>query len=167
MSEPVVILGRVSGLYGVRGWVKVYSYTEPRSGILDFRQWLLGAPGAWLACAVAEGRTHGKGIVARLAGCEDRDAAARHIGQDIAIPESDLPALPPGEFYWSQLIGLEVVNLDGQSFGRVRALIETGANDVLVVEGERERLIPYVRDTVIREIALDAGLIRVDWDADF
>jgi 16S rRNA processing protein RimM len=167
MSEPVVILGRIAGLYGVRGWVKVLSHTEPRANILDYPQWLLGAPGGWVACAVAEGRAHGKGIVARLQGCEDRDAAARLVGQEIAVAEGALPELAPGEFYWSQLIGLEVVNLAGQSLGRVRALIETGAKDVLVVEGERERLIPYVRGTVIHEVAPAGGVIRVDWDADF
>lgn len=169
MAEPggeVVVLGRVVGLFGVQGWVKVHSYTRVREDILGYPRWLLQRGGEWRAHALVEGRAQGKTLVARIAGIDDRDAARALIGVDIAVYKADLPAPAPGSFYWSQLEGLRVVNLEGVDLGRVSHLFETGANDVMVVKDERERLIPYIKD-VIREVDLHAGILRVDWDADF
>jgi 16S rRNA processing protein RimM len=116
---------------------------------------------------VKEGRRHGKGIIAKLIGCDDRDRAAALVGQPVAVRRDQLP--PPGadELYWADLEGLMVETLDGASLGRVSRLFETGANDVMVVDGDRERLLPFVWDQVIKEVDFGSGVVRVDWDPDF
>ena len=151
----------------MRGWVRVYSYTRPRENILGYSPWYLKGAGDWRPRELAAGRRHGKGVVARLAGCDDRDQALQLVGAEIAIRREQLPEPEAGEYYWRDLQGLRVVNRDGEMLGVVDHLIETGANDVLVVSGERERLIPFVMGQVILEVDLDAGLMRVDWDRDF
>lgn len=165
MDRRRVVLGRIAGLYGVRGWVRVYSETEPRQGILNYSPWLIG-PGetVW---RVLEGRLHGKGVVARLEGCDDRDQAARLLGLEISVWREQLPPPAPDEFYWIDLEGLAVVTQRGDELGQVARLFATGANDVLVVAGERERLIPFVWERVILEVDFAQRLIRVDWDPEF
>lgn len=160
-----IVLGRVSGLYGVKGWIKIHSETDPREGILRYSPWLLGADG--VERRVSEGKLHGKGVIARLDGCEDRDQAAALIGQDIAIRRDQLPPPRPDEFYWIDLEGLAVVTQAGVELGQVSHLFSTGANDVLVVQGERERLIPFVWSDVVLDVDFDQRLIRVDWDPEF
>jgi len=166
-ERDVVVVGRISGVYGVRGWVRVRSYTEPRENILRYSPWLLKSSDGWRSCALEEGRPHGKGIVVRLAGYEDRERAAALIGVEVAVRREQLPPLPAGEYYWADLIGLEVVTREGVSLGRIDHLLETGANDVLVVQGERERLIPYLPEQVVLGVDLDGGVMRVDWDPEF
>ncbi len=152
----------------MRGWVRVYSYTQPRENIVRYRPWLLRREGgAWREAEVIDGRAHGKGVVARLAECGDRDQAQLLMGCEIGIRREQLPALAPDEFYWNDLIGLRVINTGGEDLGTVEQMLETGANDVLVVRGERERLIPFVMKQVVVEVDLEQGLIRVDWDRDF
>ena len=165
--SELVTLGRISGLYGVRGWVRVFSHTDPREGIVRYSPWYLRLGGEWREVRLAEGRRHGKGVVARIEGCEDRDQAARLMGAEIAVRREQLPPLPPGEYYWTDLEGLRVVTREGVELGTVARLMETGANDVLVVRGERERLILYLPERVVLEVDLEGGLIRVDWDPDF
>ncbi|WP_127476253.1 ribosome maturation factor RimM [Sulfurivermis fontis] len=164
-GKPIVV-GRIAGLFGVRGWVKVFSHTQPLDNILRYSPWLVLRDGQWLPMKPLAGRIHGKGIVAHLEGCDDRDAAAALVGSDIAIVRSQLPRAAADEVYWADLIGLKVVTLEGVELGVVDHLLETGANDVVVVRGERERLLPYV-DQVIREVDLHGGLLRVDWDPEF
>jgi 16S rRNA processing protein RimM len=159
----MIVLGRVTGLYGVRGWVKVFSETDPRENILEYAPWYVdGEPRT-----VAEGRLHGRSLVARLAGCEDRDQAADLIGREIAIRRDQLPPPSPDEFYWADLEGLRVETIHGLALGEVSHLFATGANDVLVVRGDRERLLPFVWDQVVHAVDFEAGVIRVDWDPDF
>lgn len=162
-----VTLGRVIGLYGVRGWVKVYSHTDPPENILRYSPWQLHVGNQWLAVNVTDGRRHGKGLVALLEGWEDREAGRSLLGVQIAVERSQLPALAPDEYYWADLIGLRVVNRNEVELGRVDSLMETGSNDVLVVRDDRERLIPYVPGDVVLDVDLTAGVIRVDWDPDF
>ncbi|MEW6646245.1 MAG: ribosome maturation factor RimM [Pseudomonadota bacterium] len=164
-DKPIVV-GRIAGLFGVRGWVKVFSHTQPLDNILRYSPWLVLRDGQWQPMKPLDGRIHGKGIVAHIEGCDDRDAAATLVGCDIAIVRSQLPRAAAGEIYWADLIGLKVVTLEGVELGVVDHLLETGANDVVVVRGERERLLPYV-EQVIREVDLDGGLLRVDWDPEF
>ncbi len=160
-------LGKIVGLFGVQGWVKVYSYTRPPEAILQYPRWRVFLRGEWRDCRVEAGRVHGKGLVARLAGYTDRDQAAELVGAEVGLEVSALPPTRPGEYYWAELIGLEVINRQGVRLGRVVGLMETGANDVLVVRSqERERLIPFIRD-VILEVDLPGQRIGVDWDADF
>jgi 16S rRNA processing protein RimM len=168
MSEKdMIIMGRVSGLFGVRGWVKIFSYTSPREGILGYKVWYLKRQGEWCECKIAAGHPQGKGIVARIEGYDDRDRSAELLESEIAISRAQLPALPSGEYYWADLEGLQVVTLQGVALGTVSHLFETGANDVLVVKGDRERLIPYTVGQAVQEIDLEAGRMVVDWDPDF
>ncbi|MEO5342436.1 MAG: ribosome maturation factor RimM [Gammaproteobacteria bacterium SHHR-1] len=166
-TDSHVIIGRVTGLYGIKGWVKVYSHTRPIKNILGYRPWYLQRADGWEEHQLAEGRIQGKGLVARLAGYDDRDQAAELLERDIAIKRAQLPRAEKGIYYWADLEGLQVFTLEGVALGVVDHLFETGANDVLVVQGERERLLPLLMDQVIKEVDLDAGLMRVDWDPEF
>ena len=166
-SDRKIVIGRIAGLYGVRGWVKVYSWTEPREAIIGYSPWQVRIGGGWREMRVAEGRRHGKGVVVRLEGCDDRDEAAKLLGAEIAISRSQLPGTAAGEYYWTDLVGLKVVTREGVELGVVKSLMETGANDVLVVQGERERLIPYLFGEVVMEVDLEHRLMRVDWDPEF
>jgi 16S rRNA processing protein RimM len=160
-----VTVGKVAGLFGVRGWVRIYSYTRPIENILDFSPWYLRDATGWSERHLMDGRRHGRGLVAVFEGIDDRNGAHALVGQEIAVRRSQLPPSGPGEFYWQDLVGLEVVNAVGEHLGRVDHLMETGANDVLVVHGDRERLIPLV-PAHVRRIDPDAGRIEVDWHVD-
>ena len=164
-TQPV-ILGRIVGLFGVRGWLKVYSYTEPREAVLDYKDWLLSRNGRWQRVVLAEGKRHGKAVIARLEGIEDRDAAAELTGSEIGVDRDTLPDPGEGHYYWADLEGLTVVHKDGTELGKVAYLMATGANDVLVVDGPAERLIPFVTGEVILDVDLAAGIMRVDWEWD-
>lgn len=164
-AAPLVV-GQISGAFGVKGWIKVFDHSRERGDILNYKQWLVGRDNRWSEWRVEAGQRHGKGVVAKLAGCEDRDQALALCGSEIAVWREWLPPADDGEFYWYQLQGLDVVNLGGQPLGTVEGLIETGANDVMVVKGDRERLIPYTSDTV-RSVDLNSGKIIVDWEPDF
>jgi 16S rRNA processing protein RimM len=166
-SSEWVLVGRVTGLYGVNGWVKVFSHTEKRADIVGYGTLYLRVRGRWQAFEVEDGRPHGRGVVLKLAGYEDRDAAAGLLQLDIAVRRGQLPALQPGEYYWTDLQGMRVVTLSGMELGVVDRLMETGANDVMIVTGTRERLIPFLIDSVVIDIDQDNDVIRVDWDADF
>jgi 16S rRNA processing protein RimM len=167
MQRRRIVLGRISGVYGVRGWVKVFSYTAPRDELTRYNPILLGRDGQWREARAEGGRSQGKGVVMKIEGCDDRDAAAALMGDEIAVWREQLPPLPDGEYYWADLVGLEVLTLDGVRLGVVEDLLHTGANDVIVVQGDRERLIPYIAGDVVRDVDLDAGVLRVDWDPEF
>lgn len=162
-----VLLGRIVGVHGVRGVVKLESFTEPRMAIFDYAPWLLERePGVVEQVAEVNGHAQGKGIVATLAGIGDRDAAAALVGTRIFVPREVLPALEAGEFYQVDLEGLQVRNLAGEDLGRVSHLFDNGAHDVLVTRDEagRERLIPYVIERFVKSVDMDAQCITVDWD---
>jgi len=164
-----VLIGRIVGLYGVQGWLKIESWAEPRMKIFDYQPWLLNtAPGVETQIAGAKGRQQGKGMVAQLPGIDDREQAAALIGMDIHVGRGQLP--PPGkdEYYWVDLEGLEVVTTEDVVLGRVSHLFATGANDVVVVrDGERERLIPFIQGSYVRSVDLSAKRMVVDWDPEF
>jgi 16S rRNA processing protein RimM len=163
-----VVLGRINGLYGVRGWVKIYSHTEPRENILSYTPLYVKLKDGWTPLERLAGKRHGKGVVAQFAAYEDRDLAATLVGADIAVRREQLPAVAEDEFYWHELVGLQVLTLEGQALGVVDHLLETGANDVLVVkQGNDERLIPYIPGEVVTDIDLDTAVMRVDWDPEF
>ena len=170
-----ITVGKIGAPYGVRGWVKVQSFTQSAENLLNYDPWYL-EPGstdsrassvAWIEAPLLEAKTHAKGIIARFEGCDDRDAAVLMGGMGIAIRRDQLPKPAEGEYYWVDLEGLEVKTLDGVSLGKLDHMEATGANDVMVVKGERERLIPYVMDHIVHEVDLDTGFIRVDWDPGF
>ncbi len=166
-SEPRVTLGQIGSPFGVQGWVKVNSYTEPVDEILDFPAWHLRVRGGeFRVLRLAEGRRHGDGLVARLEGVTDRDEAARLTLCDITVPRGALPPLASGEHYRADLEGLEVVTTEGVVLGRLDHFVETPANAVMVVLGAREHWIPLVRPH-LRSVDLAAGRVVVDWDPDF
>ena len=161
LEEPVVV-GRVGGAHGIRGWVRLASYTDPPGNLLKYRPWFLRRSGEWQSIEVLETQPRGTGFVAWFSGIEDRNAALALGGAEIGVPASSFPSAGPGETYWRDLIGLRVINSDGAVLGIVERLIETGAHDVLVVKGERERLIPFV-GRFVTEVVVAQGLVRVDW----
>jgi 16S rRNA processing protein RimM len=158
-----VELGRVIGAYGIKGWIRLFSYADPIEKILSYRTWSL-AGREW---KVIEGHAHSGAVVASLEGLSDRDAAAALEGQVIGVPRSALPKARKGEFYWTDVLGSEVVSTQGVTLGRLQSLTDNGAQDVMVVKGERERLIPFVVGPIV--IGVDAGAKRilVDWDAEW
>ena len=167
-ADRRLLVGKIVGLYGVQGWVKLESYTEPRVGIFAYQPWLVTSVDREVEIAGAHGREQGKGMVCSLPGFEDRDAAARLIGAEIRVWRSALPKPNRGELYWADLEGLEVVTLQGVALGQVSHVFATGANDVLVVrDALRERMIPFVHKQFVHEVDLEGGRITVDWDPDF
>jgi len=162
-----VRLGHIAGVYGVRGWVKIHSFTEPRDNIVDFAEWTLAQGGRRWQVEVQDGRPHGKGVVAKLAGVDDRDQAQALVGAEISVDRERLPECGPREYYWADLEGLSVESSDGTVLGRVDHLIATGAHDVLVLDGGGERLIPFVLDEIVTEVDLEQGRIVVKWDASY
>ena len=167
-EQRFVTLGRISGVHGIQGWVRVHSDTSPRENIVTYSPWHLVREGRREVWKVKSGRRQGKFVVAKLAGCNDRNAAEELIGALIRVPRSALPEVTaPGEYYWADLVGLRVQTIGGVELGRIDQLFETGSNDVIVVRGDRERLIPYIWEQVVREVDLEAGVMRVDWDPEF
>jgi 16S rRNA processing protein RimM len=164
--ERQIVMGRIVAPFGIKGWVKIEPYAAAPGNLLEQKEWWLASASGWQPCPVEGAQEHGSSVVAKLAGCDDRDAAARMKGREVALPRSVFPPAAPGEYYWADLIGLRVENVQGQAFGVVERLMETGANDVLVVAGERERLIPFIAD-VVKRVDLEGGGILVDWDADY
>ncbi len=159
-------MGRVAVPYGVRGWVNVNPDTELLDGLFDYPVWWVQTESGWREFAVEDAKVHGDHLVAKLEGIEDRDQAFKLKGKPVAVPREQLPEPEEDAYYWSDLVGLQVENLQHVTFGKIAELFATGANDVMVVKGERERLIPFI-DQVVLEVDLAAGRMVVDWDAEF
>jgi 16S rRNA processing protein RimM len=168
-SEEFIPVGKISGAFGVKGWVKVYSFTEPRGNILEYSPLYLSRQSEWMEIKVSGGHLQGKGVVMGIANVTDRDQVQPLIGAELAIKKTQLEPAEEDEFYWADLIGLSVENLEGEVLGKVDHLLETGANDVLVVKAGQgvERLIPFVLDDIVKLVDLDKALIQVDWDKDY
>ncbi len=167
-STRRILMGRIHGAFGVRGELKLESFSDPPDAIFRYRPWTLrSAQGIERELDGARGRTTAKGIVMQVPGVEDRDAAEALRGGEIFVPRSALPPPKPGQYYWVDLEGLRVVNTEGADFGTVSHLFSTGANDVLVAQGDRERMIPFLEPDYIVSVDFDAGRITVDWDAEF
>lgn len=162
-----VLIGRFVGVSGIRGQLKFESYTEPRVAALRYRPWWVERRGETVAVDPLELKPQGKGLVARIADCESRDLAEAWVGAAVWVDRAVLPAPDSGQFYWVDLEGMIVQHVDGAVFGQVSHLFATGANDVMVVRGERERLLPFVMDEVVRSVDLAARRIVVDWDPEF
>jgi 16S rRNA processing protein RimM len=160
-------VGNISGVFGVKGWLKVYANTDKKENILSYQPWYIERNKVRKEVKLKAGKPHGKTIVVLLEGIEDRNEAETWVGSDIYITLDQLPVLRKDEFYWSDLIGLNVVSITGEKFGVIDQMLETGANDVIVVKGERERLIPFVLDQVVKSVDLTQKQMIVDWDADF
>lgn len=159
-----VIVGQVGATYGVKGWLKILSYTEMVANILEYNPWYIEERTGWKAMKVEDSQQHGKGIIAKLAGFNNPEDARLLSGKKIAILRSQLPKLAKNEYYWSDLKGLTVIDQHGATLGKVIYLIETGSNDVLVVKGEKEQAIPFLLNDVVTNIDLDKGEMHVNWE---
>lgn len=188
-SSENVIVGRITGVYGIQGWLKIFSYTDPMEAIVDYNPWYIrtenrkNAP--WTKVKLKAGKRHAKTVIAKLEGCNDCDTAMTYIGNEISIKLEQLEELKGNdEYYWRDLLGLRVINQQGIELGRVKSLMETGANDVLVVTSgngaaeqvveaadaekkHKEHLIPWTMHNAIIAVDIEQGVIEVDWDADF
>ena len=172
--EQEVILAQITGVLGVKGWLKVRSFSLPLENIFNYTHWRLSLPdGSSQMVELEVGKRHGKGLIAKLKDVADRDLASSLVGAEVSVPSQELPELQEGDYYWYQLESLLVVNTQGVCFGKVSHLMETGANDVLVVKpsaesiDDSERLIPYLPDKTIVDVQLDSGKILVDWDVQY
>jgi 16S rRNA processing protein RimM len=162
-----VVLGEVLGAHGVRGELRIYSWTRPKENILGYSRWTVGAGTEAKQYTVAATRVQGRHLLARLQGVDHRDAAESLRGQRIVVGREALPERGDDEYYWAELKGLEVETIAGHRLGQVSGLMETGANDVLVVDGERRHLIPYAPGRYVESVDLAAGRMQVDWDPEF
>lgn len=177
MTQGMIVLGRIVSPYGVQGWVKLHPFGDDPAAWQEKPQWWLCADpdsGKWRPCLLQGMRMHGKGLIAKLEGVDDRNAAEALDGFFVGMPHEALPDTAKDEFYWADLVGLEVVNLQGESFGRVAELLSSGAHEILCVRcakvGEAdascERLLPFVAQ-VVRQVDVAQGVIRVEWGADW
>ncbi|VAW54028.1 16S rRNA processing protein RimM [hydrothermal vent metagenome] len=166
-KSQLISLGNISGVFGVKGWIKVHSFTDPREKIVEYGAWQIKHQGKWQEVKLSAGKRQGKTIVVKLIGLDDRDEAMLYQGDEIAIYPQQLDPLKSGEYYWHQLTGLAVLTSKGVDLGKVDHLLETGANDVLVVRGDRERLIPFTMGNAVISVNLQTETITVDWDPDF
>ena len=164
-AQTEIALGYISAVHGIKGWVKVNSWTRPMEAILQYQPWLLGEDRK--PVTIVDGRKQGKGIAALLPGFENREQAVSLVGLQIFIGRDQLPETDEDEYYWSDLEGLEVKTTNGELLGRVERLMETGANDVLVIRGNREHLVPFIQGQYVTRVDLEDGTIEVDWDPEF
>ena len=164
----MVIMGRIGAPHGVKGWVHVQSFTKPAENLLSYKTWYIRRTAQWQEISVKDAKVHGEGFIATFERCESREAAATLNHAEIGIPREALPALEPGEYYWTDLIGMMVITKEGEFLGEVKGLLETGSNDVLIVKGEqKEHLIPYIPQEYILQVDIDTKRIQVDWDPEF
>ena len=177
-SDELHVLGKISGYYGVRGWLKIYSYTQPRENIVSYKDLKLKLANShrssaeqWQDIQLDSGKAHGKGVVAHFAGYDDREAAARLIGAELAVYRSEFKRTAENEYYWADLIGLNAFNLEGDELGQVVRLLETAANDVLVIkpvhQAQAEILVPYVAEHYVKKVDMDKRTILLDWPIDW
>lgn len=165
-DDELICVGHILGSQGLKGWVRVFSNTSPRENIVSYGPWYV-EQGNELKVMSVTGRLQGKNVIARLEGIEDRTGADELSGCRIFIKPEQLPSLEAGEYYWSDLVGLSVETLEGDPLGEVASMMETGAADVMVLKGERERLIPFVMDQIVREVDLVNRRLVVDWSPEY
>ena len=161
-----LLIGKINGLFGVQGWVKIFSHAHPRKNILTYKPWHVQINNQWTTLDIIKGREQSKTIVAQIKGVNDRDQARDYIGMDIYIDRSQLPKLPKGKYYWDELTGLSVVNKENVVLGKVSYLVDTGSNNVMVINGKKEHWVPYMEPFLI-SVDIDNQQILVDWDEDF
>jgi len=172
-SDEYILLGKISGVHGIKGWVKVFSYTSPRVQIVNYTKWYIRKKDQdWKLFKLKEGKEQGKNIIAKLEGINYRDEAEAMRGMEIAIQQDQLAVLDENEYFWRDLIGLSVETINGEKLGKIDWLFDTGSNDVMVIKETKsaepkEYLLPFVFDDVIQSIDLEQSLMIVDWDPEF
>ena len=173
-QQRIEVVGKLGSTYGIRGWLRIYSSTEQAESIFDYHPWFLKIKGEWQPTELENWRHHNHEIIVKLKGVDDREAAQILANVEIGVDLSVFPELEEGDYYWHDLIGCSVVNLEGYTMGTVTEMMETGSNDVLVVKantkdafGKQERLIPFLYEQVVKRVDLTTKTIEVDWDAGF
>jgi 16S rRNA processing protein RimM len=173
-ASDTLVIGKIGAPYGVKGWVKIISYTHDLDGVFTYSPWLLGQEQEGTEYAVDQWRTHNKGLVAKLVGVEDRDGAESIKNLEISIKAEMLPELDNDDVYWRDLVSMQVITVQGYNLGVIKELFETGANDVMLVKanlndayGQKERMVPYLLDQVVKQVDRQAKTITVDWDPAF
>ena len=166
LNNKRLLIGQINGLFGVQGWVKIFSHAHPRKNILSYQPWHVKVNDVWTTLEIVKGREQGKTIVAQLKGVSDREIARNYIGTELYIEKSQLPKLPKGEYYWDELTGLEVINCQKVVLGKISYLVDTGSNQVMVINGKKEHWVPYIEPFLI-SIDMDKHQVLVDWDEDF
>ena len=173
-QQRIEVVGKLGSTYGIRGWLRIYSSTEQAESIFDYQPWFLKIKGKWQPTELENWRHHNHEIIVKLKGVDDREAAQILANIEIGVDLSVFPELEEGDYYWHDLIGCSVVNLEGYTMGTVTEMMETGSNDVLVVKantkdafGKQERLIPFLYEQVVKRVDLTTKTIEVDWDAGF
>lgn len=161
-----VVLGQVGGAFGVQGWVRIQSYTDPPANILGYSRWQLGRAGQWREVEVEDSKVTAKGVLAKLAGVATPEAARLNTGAQIAIGRDELPEPAPGEYYWSDLEGLAAFGREDQLLGRIEEFRTTPAGPVVVIRGERQHWVPFVKERIVA-VDLDAGRVVLDWVAEW
>lgn len=167
MTDRRIVVGEIAGAHGIKGWVKIHSHTQPPAAILDYVPWSLSDGATERECEVLAGRSQGRAVVAQLKDIEDRDAALALRFLKISVPRERFPPPEAGHYYWFDLVGLDIFNVEGVPLGKLAEMMETGANDVMIARGERERPIPFVMGQYVKEVDLDKGILIVDWDPEF
>lgn len=159
-----ILVGRITGIYGIKGWVKIESYTRPPENIFSYQPWFIKQESDWREIRLLDSKKSGKGLIGLLDQINDRDTARELIGADISIFRSQLQELKPGEYYWNDLLGMQVIDQKNNNLGQLKEIAETGANDVLIVEGNGRHLIPLIWGRYVLEVDQENGNIRVDWE---
>lgn len=166
-QENWIVIARFGRPHGIKGFVTVHSFTEPRDNVLKYANWHAFINNKWQPIKLLRAEVQNKAIIAQIEGYPERELVTRLTNIEIAVQQAQLEELKPGEYYWHQLVGMNVINREGELFGKVIEIIPTGANDVLVVEGNKRHLIPYLLGKFILNIDINQQLITVDWDMDF
>ena len=173
-QQRIEVVGKLGSTYGIRGWLRIYSSTEQAESIFEYQAWFLKIKGEWQPTELENWRHHNHEIIVKLKGIDDREAAQILANVEIGVDLSVFPELEEGDYYWHDLIGCTVINLEGYTMGTVTEMMETGSNDVLVVKantkdafGKQERLIPFLYEQVVKRVDLTTKIIKVDWDAGF
>ncbi|MEM7084329.1 MAG: ribosome maturation factor RimM [Pseudomonadota bacterium] len=168
-TEQFVVVGQIGTAHGIKGFNKVTSFTEPRTNLLAFSPWYLNTEHQWQRHNVDVAKPQGKGLVVKFEGVDDRDAALTLRGKQVAVHRTQLPDTDEDEYYWTDLIGLTMITLGGQTLGVIEDMMATGANDVMVVDDSqgKQRLVPFLQDQVVKNVDLETSTMHVDWDPDF
>lgn len=162
-----MIIGRFGRPHGVKGFITIQSFTEPQDNILRYSDWHVQLNGVWKPIKLLCVEAHNKNTIAQIDGFKEREDVATLTHLEIAVDIEQLDPLSPGEYYWYQLVGMKVVDSRGHLLGAVKEIMPTGSNDVLVIEGEKRHLIPYLPGQFVIEVNSSQQIITVDWDLDF
>ncbi len=162
--DKKIIIGRLAGAYGIKGWSHLISFTDPQENILHYSNWQIQKNNIWQSVSREAEKKHGNGFVVKLTGCDDRDQALLLKNTEIAIDSADLPKAPDNQYYWDDLIGFTVIDLSRKSLGTIDYLFATGANDVIAVSlDKKQHFIPYLKE-VVKSVDVNNKIITVDWE---